>query len=395
MHENAKSWSAIALAIALMAQWVVLHALAEPSEVVVALCAGIGIFGAAFALSWAAEAAQVDIPAALSVAFVAFVAVLPEYAVDIYFAWEAGKDPAYIHYATANMTGANRLLIGAGWPVVLFAYWWRSRKSAIEMEDQQLRELGYLLLATAYSFIIPLKGTLSVFDGVVFVVLFGFYIVAAARATVVEPDLEGPAELIGQMPAAKRRLVYCTLFAIAGGTILLAAEPFAEALLGIGGRFGIDRFLLVQWIAPLASESPEFIVAILFALRMKPDVGFSALVSSKVNQWTLLIGMLPLVYVASLGAGRPMVLDERQSHEILLTSAQSLFAVVILADLRLSMVEAFSLLLLFGVQLAVPDATVRMIFVGVYLALALGLFFRGNTRHSLGRMIRFGVFGKS
>ena len=80
-----------------------------------ALSAGIAIFGASFMLSWAAELAQLEIPQALALALLALIAVLPEYAVDMYFAWEAGKDPKYTAFATANMTGANRLLIGVGW----------------------------------------------------------------------------------------------------------------------------------------------------------------------------------------------------------------------------------------------------------------------------------------
>ncbi|RMF22352.1 MAG: sodium:calcium antiporter [Deltaproteobacteria bacterium] len=375
-----------------MAQWLILHASGVHGHVTVALSAGIGIFGAAFVLSWSAEAAQVDIPPALSIAFIALIAVLPEYAVDIYFAWEAGKDPAYVHYATANMTGANRLLIGAGWPVVLFAYWWKTRNDSITLEEEQRTELGYLLAATAYSFIIPLKGTLSPVDGVVLIALFGAYMVAAARAGLVEPELEGPAEMIARLPTTRRRAVCGTLFAAAGLTIFVAAEPFAEALLGIGEQFGIDRFLLVQWLAPLASESPEFIVAILFAVKGKPGAGFSALVSSKVNQWTLLVGMLPLVYILSLGHFSPMHLDARQSHEILLTSAQSLFAVVLLADFKLSMPEALALLILFSVQLAWPDATVRLIFVVIYLVAAIAMVLgRARTRAGVLGMIRAGI----
>ena len=86
-----------------------------------AFAPGIAIFAAAYALSWGAELAQFEIPQSLAIAFLALIAVLPEYAVDMYFAWQAGKDPAYIHYATANMTGSNRLLIGVGWAAVAFA----------------------------------------------------------------------------------------------------------------------------------------------------------------------------------------------------------------------------------------------------------------------------------
>ncbi len=93
-----------------------------------ALSSGIAIFGAAFMLSWAAELAQKDIPQSLAIALLALIAVLPEYAVDMYFAWTAGKDPKYTAFALANMTGANRLLIGVGWAAVVLTYWLKSGK---------------------------------------------------------------------------------------------------------------------------------------------------------------------------------------------------------------------------------------------------------------------------
>src|SRR5262245_63792680 len=97
-------------ATSLVLQWLVLHwsgpPLPPPLE---ALLSGAAIFGAAFLLSWAAELAQLEIPRGLAIAGLAVIAVLPEYAVDLYFAWQAAQDPTYIGYATANMTGANRL----------------------------------------------------------------------------------------------------------------------------------------------------------------------------------------------------------------------------------------------------------------------------------------------
>src|SRR5688500_9170897 len=52
---------------------------------------GLAIVGAAFMLSWAAEVAQLDISAGLAIAVLAFIAVLPEYAVDMVFAWKGGN----------------------------------------------------------------------------------------------------------------------------------------------------------------------------------------------------------------------------------------------------------------------------------------------------------------
>src|SRR5215211_3842275 len=87
------------------------------------LCFGVAIVGAAFAISWAAEAAEHDIPRALALTVVALLAVLPEYAVDLVFAYKAGSDPAFAPYAVANMTGSNRLLLGLGWPTVAVIAW--------------------------------------------------------------------------------------------------------------------------------------------------------------------------------------------------------------------------------------------------------------------------------
>src|SRR6266478_9883673 len=117
-----------------------------------ALSSGLAIFGAAFMLSWAAELSQKDIPQALAIALLALIAVLPEYAVDMYFAWTAGKDPKYTAFAMANMTGANRLLIGVGWAAVVFAFWLKTRKKEVSLEPEHKIEVLFLGLATLYSF---------------------------------------------------------------------------------------------------------------------------------------------------------------------------------------------------------------------------------------------------
>jgi len=389
-----RSILAIILALALALQWMGLHLagvhLAPHWQ---ALFAGIGIFGAAFLLSWAAEVAQLDIPQALALAFLALVAVLPEYTVDIYFAWQAGKDPTYTAYATANMTGANRLLIGVGWASIVFAVWLKTGRRAIAIAREHAVELFFLLLATVYSFVLPFKGTLSVWDAVPLLAIFVCYAVVAARAHVVEPELEGPSELIATLSIGRRRFVTVALFAVAGIAILLAAEPFAEGILETGRHFGIEEFLLVQWLAPLASESPEFIVAILFALRGNAGAAMGTLLSSKVNQWTLLIGMLPIAYGISAGdLTQAMHLDSRQAEEILLTAAQSLCAVVILSDFKFSVYEALLVFVLFATQMPFPDPEFRWYYSFLYLAIAAGLLIaRRDLRRSLWALLRWRV----
>jgi len=195
--------------------------------------------------------------------------------------------------------------------------------------------------------------------------------------------------MLGQLPTGPRRVVTASLFLLAGLAIFAAAEPFAEGLLATGRRFGIEEFILVQWLAPLASEAPEFIVAILFATRGNPSASLGTLLSSKVNQWTLLIGMLPLAYTISGGRLDAMVMDTRQVEEVLLTAAQSLFAVAVLANLSFSLTEAALLMVLFTTQLLFVSPTVRYGYAAAYLVLTVLLFlFRPDNRSAFGGMFR-------
>ncbi len=339
-----------------------------------ALLFGIGLLGAAFILSWAAEVAQLDISQGFALAILAFIAVLPEYAVDMVFAWKAGQDITWSEYALANMTGANRLLIGIGWPMVLFIFFLRTRNKSLQMVKEHSTEIFYLICATVYAFTIPLKTSLNLFDAIILITIFAFYIFRTARAEVREPELVGPAAMFGGFGKIWRRLATIGLFIYSGVIIFISAEPFAESLVAFGSETGIDEFLLVQWLAPLASEAPEFMVAAIWATRGHVQEALGALISSKVNQWTLLVGTLPLVFSLSLGHIGSMPLDLRQDHEIWLTAGQSIFAAAILSNLRISWYGAVLLLILFLVQFIVAE--IRMEVLLVYLIFAALILLR-------------------
>ncbi|MBI4341846.1 MAG: sodium:calcium antiporter [Candidatus Omnitrophica bacterium] len=385
-----RDYAVLAAALALVGQWIVLHGAGHETlgPVWSTLLPGLAIFGSAALLSWAAELAQLEIAQALALAFLALIAVLPEYAVDMYLAWKAAKDPVYTAFAAANMTGSNRLLIGIGWPAVLLVYWARTKARAIEVKPSQRLELITLLIATLYAFAIPLKRTLSIVDTLCLIGLFIFYIRAASRGEMEQPGLAGPPEHIALLPRTWRRLVTVGLFLLPAYAIFIAAEPFADGLLHNARRLGIEEFILIQWLAPLASEAPEFIVAIIFALRGNPTAGLGTLVSSKVNQWTLLVGMLPMVYAISGGHLQPMVLDGRQVEEIFLTAAQSLIALVLLANLRFGFWEALLLLGLFLLQFVFPTPQIRMWLAVGYLVIAAGYLANPASRRAVGALFR-------
>lgn len=352
---------------------------------------GGAVLAAAFLLAWAAEALQVDISAGLAMAVLAFIAVLPEYAVDLYFAATAAKQPHYAQYAAANMTGSNRLLIGVGWSVVALCgvyYTLKQRRRSLGAgASESTRDLGVtlapgygvdlvvLMLATLWSFLMPLTGTIAVWHGLGLLVLFGFYVWRVSGGADSEPELAGVAQELASQPKRRRRVLVGTLLVFAAGVLISAAEPFAESLIGTGRHLGIDQFLLVQWLAPLASESPELLVATIFALRGHGSAGIAALLSSKVNQWTLLVGTLPMVYSGALGRVGALPLDARQTEELVLTASQSLLGVAFLINGRLEWWQAVLLLVLFLIQLPFPQANVRYGISALYLLLALALFF--------------------
>lgn len=321
-----------------------------------ALASGMAILGASFLLLWACDAAQADISQGLALAVVALIAVLPEYSVDMYFTWQAGKYPAgeYAHYAIANMTGANRLLIGVAWAAIAGICWLRFRRP-VKMEAERSTELVFLGGATLYALFIPIKGTLEWYDGLVFLAIYLGYIVLAARRGCGKCEVEGPAECIARLPKVHRRLATLALFLFAGCVILANAAPFCEGLIATGKLFHINEFLLVQWLAPIASEAPEFTVALVFAWRGHAGLALGSLLSAKLNQWTLLVGMIPGVFAVSHGTlAHPIPMGDFQMSEILLTAAQSLLGVMLLAGLSLTGGGALLLFGLFGAQLILP-----------------------------------------
>ncbi len=181
----------------------------------------------------------------------------------------------------------------------------------------------------------------------------------------------------------------------AAAVIFLCAEPFASSLVHLGEQAGISTFLLVQWVAPLASEAPELLVAALFAWRLNTSAGLGTLLSSKVNQWTLLVGSLPIVYAISAGHLTGLPLDSLQREELFLTAAQSAFAVAILANRSISVREASWLLGLFfsqfvlGAVLPHDLRSLERIGVGtLYLVLAAVIAFRQRT--AFGNLLRDG-----
>ena len=375
-----KKWLIIGTAILCGLPGMILRVTAVHADpILLALAFGISILAAAFLLGWSLETAELDISQGLAVALIALIAVLPEYAIDAVLAFKTGAEPlgkeASEGLAIANMTGANRLLIGLAWPLVFLIFALKSRSWKLIVSRERSLELVFLAFATIYVLFLPLRSSVTLVDTIVLVSLFTMYILMTIRSSNEEEhELVGPAEAMGKLATLPRRFTILVIMTFSAIVIFSSAEPFAEGLVETGGKIGVSEFFLIQWIAPLASEAPEVILAIMLTLKGRASVGMGALISSKVNQWTLLIGTLPIAWAFGSGnwsllGGLP--LDGRQQQEIFLTAAQSAFAIAIFLNLRLERVEVLALFLLFGAQLFIPYAEVRIGFGITYLLLCV------------------------
>ncbi len=359
---------------------------------------GVAIIGASLLLTWAAEVAQVDLSPAVAIGGLALVAVLPEYVVGAVFAWRGGHQfrsfgtvcqsaasaaaghSSPCNLALANMMGANRLLIGIGWSLVVLVAWRRTRTTrgdllhGVVLERPHSVELAFLALASVWCLTLPLRHSVGLVDTCVLLAVFGGYTTRLLGAPTTEPSLEGVAAWIGGFDTARRRTAAIAMLVVAAAVVFLVANTFADALVAAGRGFGLDDFFLVQWLAPLASEAPELIVASVYAWRLRASVGLGALVSSKVNQWTVLVGSLPIAFAVASSSLHGLPLGPSQREELALTAAQSVFGVAVLGNLEVSTAEAISLFGLFiaefplGTFLPGPDrGPLRVSFAALYV----------------------------
>jgi len=390
----------VAAALLLTAGWVAVVATGtDLGTVATVTVSGVAVLGASFLLAWGAETAEKDVPRAFAIAVLAVLAVAPEYAVDALYAWNAGAGGATTaacadlstaaiesagsdlaaachdaNLAVANMTGANRILIGIGWAGIAVFTVWRAATTgdtavrgregwlsdSVQLDRDIATEITFLFMATAWAFLVPLGGGIDIVDTLVLVGIYVVYI-----GIIIRGDVEANEEHVGvphyfqQWSLPWRPLVVLTLFAYSGAMIFTAVEPFAHGLETIGVENGIPEFFMIQWIAPLASESPELIVVVVLVNKARSTAGFNALISSKLNQWTLLIGTLSVVFSLAYGQYGVLPFDSKQAAEIWITAAQSYFALAILINFEISVREALAIFALFISQVFLEFLLIR------------------------------------
>lgn len=334
------------------------------------------VISAALLISWGAECYQFVVSQGFAVAVIALLQVIPEFFVEGTIAWQ--KD---VPLMLANFTGSNRLLMGLGWSGVFFiasfmnflktGKWLRE----IKIREEHSIEVFALLVSSAYFFIVLLKGSISLIDSAVLLFLFVLYMWALFKLEPEEKekqeDLLDICKVIVKIraPLIRRSVIYF-LFAAGGLTFVFVAAPFIQSLRELSSVLGVSTFVFVQWVAPFLSEFPEKVTAFYWASRTKlAPMGLVNFISSKINQWTLLIAMVPAVYSVSMGRFSVVHLDSYHKWQIFLSIAMTLYGCAVLAKFSFAAVDAFFMFVLWFVQFVFPDTLIitTWIFLGLTL----------------------------
>lgn len=311
------------------------------------------ILFAALMIAWAAESAQYFVAQGFALAMLAWLQTLPEFAVEAVLAWHQQT-----HLLLANLTGALRLLTGTGWPLIYFtAAWFHRRRTRqfmgrIVLEEHHSVEVVALVLPLLYFSVIAIKGSLTVYDGIILIVIYAAYLWLLARLPSEDHETIEDLEIIPRTIVKSRRgnriFAIGALFIAGGALIYFSAEPFLSSLLALSVLAGVPDFVFVQWIAPLVSEFPEMLSTLYWARRSdRAPMALMNMVSSNINQWTLLAAMLPIVYSMSFGAVTPIAFDPKQQMELWLTLGQAALALAFLLNMELIWWEATALAVLF------------------------------------------------
>ena len=318
------------------------------------------ILVAALLITWGAESAQFFVAQGFALAILAWMQTLPEFAVEAVLAWR--QQTALL---LANLTGALRLLTGLAWPMIYAtaATVYRRRTGEplrkIPLDAHQSVEVVGLFFPLLYALVIWWKANLHLYDACILVGFYACYLALLSRLPPEKSenvdDLEYVPRNIVRAPARLRIVAICACFLIGGVLIYFTAEPFLGSLVALAGAIGIPSFLVIQWFAPIISEFPELASTFYFARQKEnASVALMNIVSSNINQWTLLVAMLPIVFSLSRGTASAIPLDAQQQSELLLTIGQSLVGMVFLLNMEFAWWEALAMFLLFAAQFVLP-----------------------------------------
>ena len=345
-------------------------------EILLPILYGFSIFSAALIISWAAESSERDISGSFVIAIIALIAVLPEYAIETVLAYTAGQSYKLnnfvftnrVGYVSANVTGANRLLAGLGWPLIMLINMLKNNQ-LLNIKNNNKLELLVLGIGAISMIIASIIKFQPIFISFILIIIYLIYLFITSKKESTESEFVGISKYLANLPKLTRITTNILLIIFSAVTIFIVSHPFVESLIHIGGKFGIDEYYLIQWLAPLASESPEIIIASLFAMKGRSLESISIILSSQANQMSLLIGSMGAIFSFATSSLISFPLNDTQGVEFLLTSAFALLQISMILWGKFKLQMPVLLLIIFFVQLIITDTSIR-----AYLSIAIYMF---------------------
>ena len=345
-------------------------------EILLPILYGFSIFSAALIISWAAESSERDISGSFVIAIIALIAVLPEYAIETVLAYTAGQSYKLnnfvftnrVGYVSANVTGANRLLAGLGWPLIMLINMLKNNQ-LLNIKNNNKLELLVLGIGAISMIIASIIKFQPIFISFVLIIIYLIYLFITSKKESTESEFVGISKYLGNLPKLTRITTNILLIIFSAVTIFIVSHPFVESLIHIGGKFGIDEYYLIQWLAPLASESPEIIIASLFAMKGRSLESISIILSSQANQMSLLIGSMGAIFSFATSSIISFPLNNAQGVEFLLTAAFAFLQISMILWGKFKLQMPIFFLIIFFVQLIITDASIRS-----YFSIAIFIF---------------------
>jgi cation:H+ antiporter len=354
------------------------------------------MLASAFIIAWGAEVAQFFMSQGLALAILAWLQILPEFAVEAAIAWRQN-----VSNMTANFTGSIRLLVGLGWPMIFLANAYAQKRRTgrwggdVELEPEHAIEVVGLLVPILYFTFIWWKATLTVWDGLLLTGLYLAYLWVVNKMPAKDheeaDELDFVPRTVMRLRPPLRGWAIVSMFVLGGGILVLVAHPFVDSLEALALSVGVSEYVFIQWVAPFLSEFPEFLSSLRWSNTGRhAPMALMNVVSSNINQWTVLAGMIPVVYSLSLGRLAAVPFDALHRHEILLTLLQSVLGMLLLVNMRYAWWEAALVFGLWFVQFVRPG--LRQEVIAAYLLAIAGALAQaalgGRGMHAFGAFAR-------
>jgi cation:H+ antiporter len=171
---------------------------------------GAALVGASLLLSWAADAAEVEISGGMVLAGITLVTVLPELIVEVHFAYTQQTS-----LVSANRTCATRLLLTGATAMPVLGAWLLARRgqqapsAAYRLAPARRVDLAVLFVAAVYGILLALLGRISLVDGFLLVALYLFYVRRIGGTPDEPPAVVGVSAGLAALPPQQRGCWRC------------------------------------------------------------------------------------------------------------------------------------------------------------------------------------------